>query len=173
MRHRVKGRRLSRSSGHRKMLRRSLITEFFRHERIKTTAAKAKAIRGEAEKMITLARNRGDAQRIIELVDDGDEETLNRILTTAQARRLLAIAGDEDSLNREAHAIAAHAQRLIARSITDREVVYKLFHEIAPLFVDRPGGYTRLFKIGQRAGDRAEIRRGNGHRPGQRENGVA
>jgi large subunit ribosomal protein L17 len=56
MRHRVAGRRLGRSSGHRQALRRNLITELFRHERIKTTEAKAKAIRPDAEKLITLAK---------------------------------------------------------------------------------------------------------------------
>ncbi len=60
MRHRVAGKRLGRSTGHRKMLRRNLITQLFRHERIKTTQAKAAAIRGEAEKVITLAK-RGNA----------------------------------------------------------------------------------------------------------------
>ena len=56
MRHHVAGRRLGRSSGHRRALRRNLITELFRHERIKTTEAKAKAIRSDAEKLITLAK---------------------------------------------------------------------------------------------------------------------
>ncbi len=56
MRHRVAGRRLGRSSGHRRALRRNLITELFRHERLKTTEAKAKAIRSDAEKLITLAK---------------------------------------------------------------------------------------------------------------------
>jgi len=57
MRHQVAGYRLSRSKDHRKMFRRTLIGQLFTHERIKTTKAKAKAIRGEAEKLITLARN--------------------------------------------------------------------------------------------------------------------
>lgn len=59
MRHRVAGRRLKRDSSHRRALFRNLITEFFRHERIETTEAKAKAIRAQAEKLITLAK-RGD-----------------------------------------------------------------------------------------------------------------
>ncbi len=61
MRHRIAGYRLGRSSGHRKALRRSLITEFFRHERIQTTRAKAAAIRGAAEKLITLAKRGNSA----------------------------------------------------------------------------------------------------------------
>ncbi len=59
MRHRVAGRKLSRSTGARRALFKSLLTEFFRNERIETTEAKAKAVRGQAEKLITLAR-RGD-----------------------------------------------------------------------------------------------------------------
>mgnify|MGYP001263405287 CR=1 FL=1 len=159
MRHRVAGKRLNRDTNHRKMLRRNLITQLFRHERIKTTQAKAQAIRAQAEKMITLARNRGDAERLIELAEDGKSDDLHRLLTDAQANRLLRAveAGEVSELEREAHAIAAHAQRLVARDIQDREVVYKLFHEIAPRYIGRPGGYTRTIKLGQRKGDAAEM----------------
>lgn len=157
MRHRVKGKKLGRKTGHRNALRRTLMTQLFRYERIKTTAAKAKAIRGEAERTITLARNRGDAERLVELAVAGDEETLKTLVTDAQASRLLTAAEDEAELEREAYAIAAHAQRLVARKISDREVLNKLFHDIAPRYVDRPGGYTRTFKLGQRKGDRAEM----------------
>jgi large subunit ribosomal protein L17 len=65
MRHRVAGRRLNRSMGHRNALRRNLITELYRHERLETTKAKAQAIRGEAEKLITTAKRgiaAGDAK---------------------------------------------------------------------------------------------------------------
>ena len=61
MRHQVSGYRLGRSTGARLALRRNLIKQFFTHERIKTTRAKAEAIRGEAEKLITLARNSANA----------------------------------------------------------------------------------------------------------------
>ena len=61
MRHQVSGYRLGRSTGARLALRRNLIKQFFTHERIKTTRAKAEAIRGEAEKLITLARNSASA----------------------------------------------------------------------------------------------------------------
>ncbi|MCC6906022.1 MAG: 50S ribosomal protein L17 [Anaerolineae bacterium] len=157
MRHRVAGKRLGRDTDHRKSLRRNLITQLFMHEKIKTTRAKAEAIRAQAEKMITLARNRGDAEALVELAEDRNEVALNRRLTTAQARTLLAHAGNPDELEKYAHAIAAHAQRLIARDIHNREIVYKLFHEIAPRYATRPGGYTRVIRMGQRVGDAAEM----------------
>ena len=56
MRHRVAGKKLSRSVGHSNALRRNLVTELIRHERIRTTRTKAEAIRGQAEKIITLAK---------------------------------------------------------------------------------------------------------------------
>lgn len=61
MRHQVAGYKLNRSKGARIALRRTLIKQFFTHERIQTTRAKAAAIRGEAERMITVARNSAEA----------------------------------------------------------------------------------------------------------------
>jgi large subunit ribosomal protein L17 len=61
MRHQISGYRLGRSTGARVALRRNLIKQFFTHERIKTTRAKAAAIRGDAERLITLARNSAQA----------------------------------------------------------------------------------------------------------------
>ena len=110
MRHRKKGRQLSRTRSHRKATLRNLATSLFRHERIETTTAKAKELRPFAERLITLAR-RGDV----------------------------------------------HARRLAATKIQDREVLGKLFDEIAPRYSERPGGYTRVLKLGNRKGDAAEM----------------
>jgi large subunit ribosomal protein L17 len=110
MRHRKKGRSLSRTASHRKATLRNLATSLFRHERIETTAAKAKELRPYAERLITLART-----------DD------------------------------------VHSRRLAARKIADREVLGKLFEDIAPRFLERPGGYTRILKVGHRKGDAAEM----------------
>jgi large subunit ribosomal protein L17 len=79
MRHRVAGKKLGRSSAHRKALFRNLVTELFRHEQIRTTEAKAKAIRPQAERLITLAR-RGDlhARRLVAR-DVQDPEILQKL----------------------------------------------------------------------------------------------
>jgi large subunit ribosomal protein L17 len=110
MRHNVMGRKLGRSTKHRKSLFRNLTTELFRHERIRTTEAKAKSVQSIAEKLITLAR-RGDL----------------------------------------------HARRQAARDIYDPAVLQKLFDEIGPRMQDRNGGYTRIYKLGPRRGDAANM----------------
>ncbi|MBN2002515.1 MAG: 50S ribosomal protein L17 [Anaerolineae bacterium] len=120
MRHHVAGKRLNRPVGQRTALRRNLVTELFRHDRIRTTRAKAEAIRGQAEKLVTLAKR-------------GLE------------------AGKQDP------AREVHARRLAAGRLNDPQVVQKLFSDIAPRYMDRPGGYTRMLKMGVRKGDAAPI----------------
>ncbi|MBN1877332.1 MAG: 50S ribosomal protein L17 [Anaerolineae bacterium] len=120
MRHHVATKKLNRSSGPRTALRRNLVTELFRHGKIRTTRAKAEAIRGQAEKLITLAK-RG------------------------------VRAGESDP------AREVHARRLAAARLNDPQVVQKLFNEIAPGNMDRPGGYTRMLKLGVRNGDAAPV----------------
>lgn len=86
MRHQISGYRLGRTTGARLALRRNLIKQFFTHERIKTTRAKAAAIRGEAERLITLARNSAqadDAQKVharrLAVSRLGDNQLINRL----------------------------------------------------------------------------------------------
>ena len=111
MRHQKDRGKLSRSASHRKALFMNLAREVIDHERIETTEAKAKAVKPEVERLITLAK-RGDLH----------------------ARR---------------QALAALGQ--------DKFVVYKLFDEIAPRYADRPGGYTRILKLGPRKSDATEM----------------
>ncbi len=116
MRHQVAGHKLGRSTGQRRALRRNLVTELFRHERIRTTRAKADAVRGAAEKLITTAK-RG------------------------------AAAGELKAVN---------ARRRAAAQLNDPEIV-KLFDDIAPRYASRPGGFTRVVRLGPRAGDAADM----------------
>ena len=117
MRHRVAGYRLSRGKNERIALRRNLVKELFDHERIRTTRTKALAVRGQAERLITLAKHGNQA---------------------GEARMV-------------------HARRLAAARISDAGIVKKLFDDIAPRFESRPGGYTRMIKLGPRLGDAAEM----------------
>ncbi len=117
MRHGIAGHKLSRGKDERTALRRILIQQLFEHERIQTTRTKAEAIRGHAERLITLAKH-GNAS--------GDAKMV-------------------------------HARRLAAARLSNPNAVRKLFDDIAPRFKDRPGGYTRMIKLGQRQGDAAEV----------------
>src|SRR6187431_829669 len=111
MRHQKQRGKLSRDSAHRAALLRNLCKEVIEHERIKTTEAKAKAVKPEVEKLITLAK-RGDL----------------------------------------------HARRQALSELgQDKFAVYKLFEEVAPRYSERPGGYTRILKLGQRSGDATEM----------------
>ena len=120
MRHQRERHKLSRDAAHRKALLMNLSREVILHERIETTVAKAKAVRPEVERLITLAKR-------------GDDH----------ARRLaLSKLGG--------HAVGDRETRT-------KSVVYKLFEEIAPRYAERPGGYTRILKLGPRPSDATEM----------------
>jgi len=118
MPHQIYGKHLGRNVGQRNALRRTLITQLFTHERITTTRAKAQAIRGAAEHMIT------------------------------QAKRSLA---------HEDPARALHVRRILVGRLDSEDIVKKVFDVFAPRYADRPGGYTRVYHIGPRKGDNAEM----------------
>lgn len=117
MRHRIAGYRLSRAKDQRNALRRNLIKQLIEYERIRTTHTKALAVRGQAERLITIAKR-------------GNE------------------AGEMKMVN---------ARRLVASRLNDAASVRKLFDDIAPRYMNRPGGYTRIVKLGPRNGDAAEM----------------
>jgi len=164
MRHRKAGRTLGRTSGQRKNLYRSLVTALLLHERVQTTEAKARAIRRHAEKLITLSR-RGQTDRILELVRASDEGALAQLIQAKRAEKLLALAADEASdsgtdpnaLEETVRAMGVNARRLAAGRLNGRAAVQKLFDELGPRYVDRPGGYTRILKLGYRKGDAAPM----------------
>jgi large subunit ribosomal protein L17 len=111
MRHQKTRHKLSRDSAHRKALLRNLCKEVIEHERIKTTEAKAKALKPEIEQLITLSK-RGDL----------------------------------------------HARRQVLQTLgQDKFSAYKLIEDIAPRYAERPGGYTRILKLGPRKSDATEM----------------
>lgn len=111
MRHAQKRNKLSRDAAHRKSMLRTMSKQLIEHERIRTTQPKAKALKPEFEKLISLAK-RGDL----------------------------------------------HARRqALSKLNQDKFIVHKLFTEIGPRYSDRPGGYTRIVKLGPRRSDSAEM----------------
>lgn len=133
MRHRVHGRRLNRDKAHRNALRKNLIAELICHEQVFTTEAKARMLRPAAEKMITLAK-RG----LVNGEEDKAKEVHARRLAAARLPRYRTVRYDDGSVEKV-------------------DVVRRLFDEVAPRFMDRPGGYTRMVKIGKRPGDNADM----------------
>ena len=123
MRHRNRGRSLSRDTEHRIALRRNMAQSLFEHGSIETTLPKAQEVKGYVEKLITIAKR-------------GDLTARRRVIQIMQDRRLT----DAD------------------QEFTGQSVVQKLFSEIAPKFADRPGGYTRIVKLGKyRIGDGGDL----------------
>jgi large subunit ribosomal protein L17 len=134
------------------------MTELFRHERIQTTEAKARAVRPLAERLVTKAR-KARVERVVELAQQRDVVKLSAWFSAKRADQLVALAdeGDEEALELMAGQVALHARRQVLSALTDKEVGHKLVDEIAPRFEDRPGGYTRMFKLGMRQGDAAKM----------------
>ena len=110
MRHKVSGRRLSRTSSHREAMFKNMAASLFKHELIRTTLPKAKELRRVAEPLITLAK---------------EDSVANRRLAFARLR--------------------------------DKVAVGKLFVDLGPRYRERKGGYLRILKCGQRAGDAAQM----------------
>ena len=125
MRHRVAGRRLSRTSEHRLAMRRNLAASLFEHETISTTMEKAKEVRSFAEKLITLAKKG----------------------TLAARRRAIARLGNRDIVTSED-----------GKAVKKGTIIGKLFSELGPRYLDRPGGYTRIIRLSlRRLGDNGQL----------------
>src|ERR1700693_6282514 len=129
MRHRVAHRKLGRVTEHRIAMLRNQATALLRYEHLTTTVPKAKELRPFVERIITVAK---------------------RSLANGKAGRGAAAAGSNEVR-------VLNARRLVMQDLQDRAIVTKLFDAIAPRFASRPGGYTRLLRLGFRKGDSAEM----------------
>lgn len=134
MRHRKRTCKLNRTTSHRRCLFANMLKSLITHESIETTVPKAKALRGYADRMITLAKkNTLSARR------QAIAELMIRFNTLTPKEQRAAKAGDISAYN------------------DDRLVIGKLFDELALRFTDRQGGYTRILKQGHRVGDNAQL----------------
>jgi large subunit ribosomal protein L17 len=125
MRHRVAGRRLSRTKEHRLAMRRNLVASLIQHETISTTIEKAKEVKPFAEKLITLAKKG----------------------TLAARRRAIALLGNRYIVDYED-----------GRAVKTGTIIGKLFSELGPRYLDRPGGYARIIRLSlRRLGDNGQL----------------
>ena len=131
MRHRKSGRKLGRNSSHRAAMFRNMATSLIEEERIQTTAAKAKELRGVVEKLIALGR-RNAPSVVAKASNDAEKARLT-------AARVAAVRAKPVEL------------------VRNRFALQKLFGDLAERYVDRDGGYTRVLRVGRRYGDNAEL----------------
>jgi len=141
MRHKKAGRQFSRNSSHRRAMLRSLTANLIAHGRIETTDAKAKELRGVAERIITKARRLGELAYTphdkLSVADRARRQAAQKEVGKF-LRRFLVI--DENDGN---------AQKI--------DLIEKVFVELAARYKARSGGYTRIIKVGNRRGDNAPI----------------
>jgi large subunit ribosomal protein L17 len=128
MRHQKHGKKLGRLSAHRHAMWSNMVSSLIEHERVQTTDVKAKQLRRIAERTITWSTSLGD------------------LLTR-----------DEGKLDAEDRARKVHAVRMARRVVKDPATLAKLFDEVGPRFLGRPGGYTRVIKVRNRQGDAAPM----------------
>jgi large subunit ribosomal protein L17 len=130
MRHRVAGKKLNRTAKERGHLYRNLMIAILDHRKITTTHAKAQAIQPEIEKLISMARHVPTLPQI-EAAGDTDRDELRHRRAEVFRRGMMTLG-------------------------TNKRAVHRLL-EVAPDYAERPGGYTRITRVGQRKGDAAEM----------------
>jgi large subunit ribosomal protein L17 len=202
VRHRIAGNRINMPEARRRAAFRSMIDGLYTHEHIQTTEARAKAIQGEAERLITIAirghnkawehlsavvPDRDTAEQVLalarrarfaidEVVPSNEQRAARKVLPlsddarklkearlSAFQKEMLGIIKNRDDAQkaltaaREAMALELHARRTILRHLPHELRVKKIFEQFVPRYAGRPGGYTRISKIGFRQGDGAHI----------------
>ncbi len=136
MRHQTKKHQLSRAQDQRKALLRSLATQLFLHGEIKTTMAKAKALKSYADKVISLAKKGDLNSRRIAL----------RYIYDIKTNRYMDV---------ETKAVVK--EKVEGKKLMEETVLRKLFTEISGKYANRNGGYTRIYRMVNRRGDNSEM----------------
>ena len=187
MRHRKAGRKLGRTSSHRKAMFRNMVVSLLRHDTIRTTVSKAKELRQYVEPVITIARKHAwsnyestfaelqtalgalqptsdEGKAALEVVTKSAAAVQNRFPSgLGQLSKVLQKEAAADSNTavvlraRAAQMKRQHAISQVKSTVADSEILERLFGELAELFKERNGGYTRIIKDGHREGDNADM----------------
>ena len=144
-------RKLGRTSSQRKALLRNQVTNLLYHGKIKTTESKAKEIRKIAEKLITVAVKEKDNFEEVTVTSKKGGESVEKTIKKDMPSKLNARRKILSVLYPVVE-VPADGRKKRANTV-NVNMANKLFDEIAPKYVDRKGGYTRIVKIGQRRGD--------------------
>lgn len=150
MRHRVQGRKLGLPSDQRMALLKNQVRQLFQHNSIITTETRAKEVRRIAERLITLAKEDTVANRRLS----------RKVLSTHTPKLAVPKPQGYGKLSPTDKARVTERiknRKKVPTGQSSDDFVRRLFTEIAPHFQDRPGGYTRMFKIGLRRGDAAPM----------------
>ena len=135
MRHRIGGRQLNRKSAHRTAMFRNMAASLFMHGQITTTLPKAKAIQPLVERIITAAKK-------------GDLASRRRVIQMLGRDRVVVRNDEDETVERNRYGEVTGGQKLVKL----------IFDEVAPLYTDRNGGYTRIIKLSKhRIGDASDL----------------
>lgn len=151
MRHKVKRHRLNRPADQRRALLRNLTTQVLKHGRVTTTEAKAKAVKSEVERMITLAKR-------------GTEDLSARRAVSAyllekrsSQPRVLSLKDKNEVIDEQRYRIVSKDEKSKKAKVREKTVAQQLFETIAPRYTERNGGCVRVLRLPPRRGDGAPM----------------
>jgi len=155
MRHLKRTAKLGRTGEHRNAMLANMAASLIKSKRVTTTLAKARALRPVVEKLVTLGRRANRAVEASATADDRQKAAL--IAENVHCRRLVAARLRQQSRSRFKGTPTLKGKVRREKWRANEDVVHILFDKIAPQFKNRPGGYTRILKLGQRQGDAAQV----------------
>ena len=156
MRHLKRNKKLGRKGDHRNAMLANLVSSLIKHKRVTTTLAKAKAARPVAEKLLTLGKLANEALATASSTSDAASKA-QAIAANVHNRRLVAARLRQQARSHFKGTPTTKGKELREAWKQEHDVVHILCDTIAPAFMSRKGGYTRILRLGQRQGDAGQV----------------